>query len=128
MLKVFLPSLFSALFLFTTPILADPPDCAKNNEIEIGACLQEAAKKADRIMNETYNKKMSQLGNESKDRLRKAQRAWIVFRDMSCHYEADVAKGGSMEGELWQLCLEKMTKQRSKELEEYISCTENGCP
>jgi uncharacterized protein YecT (DUF1311 family) len=50
--------------------------------------------------------------------LRKAQRAWIAFRDAQCEYDGFEARGGSMEPMLVSGCLAELTRQRTKQLQD----------
>jgi uncharacterized protein YecT (DUF1311 family) len=48
--------------------------------------------------------------------LKKAQRAWIAYRDAVCEYEGYEARGGTMEPMLVNGCLARLTRTRTKEL------------
>jgi uncharacterized protein YecT (DUF1311 family) len=52
-------------------------------------------------------------------KLREAQRAWIVFRDAHCTVEGyDQARGGSMEPMVYHGCRARLTRERTRQLEE----------
>ncbi len=48
--------------------------------------------------------------------LRDAQRLWIKYRDAACDAEGFTVRGGTMEGLVVTICLERLTRQRSDEL------------
>ena len=45
-----------------------------------------------------------------------AQRAWIVFRDQACEAESLLARGGTMQPQLFHVCLARLTRQRTEDL------------
>lgn len=80
-----------------------------------------AFERADKELNEVYGKVMGVLDDESKQRLKKAQRAWVAFRDAEATFRADAeARGGSM----WPLIHEgirsRLTKERVVSLRELL--------
>lgn len=52
--------------------------------------------------------------------LRDAQRAWIPFRDKACEAESLLARGGSMQSQLYYSCLEQLTLERTKGLRFFV--------
>ena len=103
-------------------------DCNGGNMLEIGYCAAERLKHADTKLNRVYQAQQRRLRTEeSKTRLREAQRAWVSFRDKDCLYQAGLPSGSG-----WALddlsCRQVRTEQRIRELEEYLNCTQNGCP
>lgn len=85
---------------------------------------QEAAAefaKADKELNEVYAKVLEVLDDMAKEKLKRSQRAWVVFRDAEAEFRADAeARGGSM----WPLVHEgvrsSLTKERVKALKQYL--------
>ncbi len=73
--------------------------------------LVAAAREADREIDRTYDDRPT-----SAVRLREAQRAWIVFRDAHCAYDAYESRGGSMEPMLYQGCRARLTRERIAQL------------
>ncbi len=49
------------------------------------------------------------------------QRGWIAYRDGHCELAGWEAHGGSMEPMLVSGCLERLTRERTKQLREFIS-------
>ena len=64
--------------------------------VEMQACLQRRYKEADKALNGIYKQLMAKLEPARQEKLRAAQRAWILFRDASAEFEAGEAEGGSM--------------------------------
>lgn len=71
---------------------------------------------ADGDLNRAYQEKLAQEDKDGKSLLRKAQRAWIVFRDAECARQADFARGGTMAPLLGMTCLTSLTVRRVNEL------------
>ena len=59
-----------------------------------------------------------------------AQKAWLVFRDVQCEFEASGSVGGSVHPMIVAQCRAKLTKARTATLREMLSCQEGdlGCP
>jgi uncharacterized protein YecT (DUF1311 family) len=53
-------------------------------------------------------------------RMRRAQRAWVTFRDEHCAVAGYEARGGSMESMLVDGCRAELTRARSRQLRELI--------
>jgi uncharacterized protein YecT (DUF1311 family) len=83
---------------------------------------------ADKSLNQVYRNSMKNLQDKSaQQRLRDAQRAWIVFRDKDC-----LAQTGPREtsGSIWPLqhfaCMEQHTARRTEDLRQQ-ACGMEGC-
>lgn len=80
-------------------------------------------------LNETYQKLLRSLETPAaKQKLIKAQRAWLSFRDATCEYEAIAWTGGTGYGVVHSGCLAIMTSRRNQDLQSYASCDGSGCP
>jgi uncharacterized protein YecT (DUF1311 family) len=125
-----------------SPALAqeDPPvDCANAiTQADMNQCAYQDFEKADKELNAVY--KQALKSQEEVDRqsaeinpvyvgavkaLKKAQRAWIDYRDGHCDGVGYEAVGGSMQGMLISGCQATMTTARTKELRELIQGMEN---
>jgi uncharacterized protein YecT (DUF1311 family) len=58
----------------------------------------EALKQADAALNEAYKAAMASLDDTQKEALKRAQRAWIPYRDAAIAAEASLYAGGTLEG------------------------------
>ena len=82
----------------------------------------------DIALNGVYKSLVSSTGTASAKRmLASSQRAWIVFRDRDCAYEASGVQGGSMHAGWMYRCLEERTATRIQQLNAMLACTAPGC-
>lgn len=72
--------------------------------------------KADKELNRFYRHLMSTLTKDKQEQLKKAQRAWIAFRDAEADLEADGAGWGWPAS--WNASLARLTEARTKQLKE----------
>jgi len=99
------------------------------NQMELNICAWDEFNKNDSELNKLYQEKITSLNNqeypEYKDRLKKAQQAWIKFRDATCLYE--VGARGIESGSMWPMnqayCKAELTKARIKTLKDYVKKT-----
>jgi len=102
-------------------IAATPLASNAQSQQEMNTEAAENFKKADKELNEVYAKVLANLDDEAKENLKRAQRAWVVWRDAEAIFRADAeARGGSM----WPLVHEgirsRLTKERVKGLKELL--------
>ncbi|GAB1544347.1 lysozyme inhibitor LprI family protein [Scytonema sp. NUACC21] len=88
---------------------------------ELKYCSQLSYQTADRRLNEVYKKVTSNLLKEQKQILTAAQQAWIKFRDGNCNFETYSSRDGTGYEIFRNGCLERLTKQRTKDLEDFLS-------
>jgi uncharacterized protein YecT (DUF1311 family) len=116
--------------------LAPPPklNCNDaNSNHEMIACARAEYAAADKQLNSTYKKTIARMreiftredianagGQDPVEDLRDAQRAWIVFRDANCRWEATQMLGGSGQPLVLHGCLARMTKERVEAFENYL--------
>ena len=72
--------------------------------------------KADAAMNAAYKKLMAKLDAPDKAKLKKAQRAWLAFRDADAASLASQETGGSMYPMVYSSYVQEITEARTKEL------------
>ena len=98
--------------------------CAARELKQAEGELKVAFKRALKAAEEQYATGRSTPGLENMPNmpraLRKAQRAWEVFRDANCSYQDLVYYGGTMAPLAVTSCLRDMTKTRVKELNELV--------
>ena len=102
-------------------VVAAPVALHAQSQQEMNAEAAESFKKADKELNEVYAKVLANLDDGAKENLKKAQRAWVAWRDAEAAFRADAeARGGSM----WPLVHEgirsRLTKERVKSLKELL--------
>lgn len=77
--------------------------------------------KSDRELNAVYKQVHTGLNDESREKLKAAQRAWIAFRDAEAEFRADrVARGGSIYSMILFEEKKRLTDIRIKELKELL--------
>ncbi|MFA9204714.1 MAG: lysozyme inhibitor LprI family protein, partial [Flavobacteriales bacterium] len=65
-------------------------------------------------------KRMADLSNDRKTKLRDVQRKWIAYRDANCQFYAD-PDGGSLARVEANACMLRMTAARAEELAQAVS-------
>ncbi|MGQ3210824.1 MAG: lysozyme inhibitor LprI family protein [Shinella sp.] len=127
--------LASAAFLVSASFSAaqdGEPEIDCNNamaQIEMNICADRDYQAADTDLNAVYKKAMAaarEMDAQAKemgehyvgavDALKRAQRAWIGYRDGQCELAGFEARGGSMEPMLVSGCLADLTRKRTAEL------------
>ena len=76
-------------------------------------------KQADAELNRIYKMARESCDSEGKERLKKAQLAWIKYRELCCEAEASIYEGGSMSGLVHINCMIDLTKERTVRLRVY---------
>ena len=110
-----------AAFLFISSVSAQANCQTAETQMEINHCMYKEYKAADVKLNQAYQKvKALQDQKRDKQALKKAQRAWIRYRDLACTSYSLSAEGGSMQPMLHSQCLGTITRQRTKILREQI--------
>lgn len=87
---------------------------------QMNACSEQDMKMADDKLNLLYQKLTKQISDQQKQRLTKAQLAWINFRDKTCEYERGQFEGGTLATSTYKYCLARITRQRITDLENYL--------
>ncbi|MEL6608641.1 MAG: lysozyme inhibitor LprI family protein [Pseudomonadota bacterium] len=126
--------------VWASPALADElANCADPmTQLDMNICAHEAWERADADLNLAYGMAIDRareidadalewnsqrrVGTAETDAvtteemLRRAQRAWITYRDAACLVESDLARGGSLQPMLYAGCREDLTLQRTESL------------
>jgi len=104
-------------------------------QFDMNYCANEEYVEADTALNAAYKTVMSHMAETDKEltesmgasyagaveTLKKAQRAWIGYRDGQCQLSGYSARGGSMEPMLVSQCLAGLTKKRTQELKDLLT-------
>jgi uncharacterized protein YecT (DUF1311 family) len=101
-------------------------DCGKFSvQADLNQCNADNLQSADKALNKVYQALMAEQDDAAaKERLKAAERAWIVYRDRQCDFEAGPQEtGGSMWPTLVTGCLEYKTAERIRELMSLRTCT-----
>lgn len=111
----------------STPAMAiDSPlpniDCARaTTTVEMKYCADQAYQSAERQLNQTYEQVLTRLNPQEQQQLREMQQTWTGFRDRNCELEVSPTRDGMEYGLFLNACLERMTKQRTTDLENYLN-------
>ncbi|RGE45327.1 DUF1311 domain-containing protein [Comamonas testosteroni] len=96
-------------------------DCKPSgNQQQLNDCAAQDYRAADAQLNLRYREVMATLSPELRDALRSDQRRWLRGRDPACHQAAKAYAGGSMRPMIFSSCLEKATRKRTAELQEWL--------
>lgn len=123
----------AGLLAFAPPALAQEEpkvDCGNAmTQSDMNVCANKDYEAADKELNAVYRTTLTAMQATDKelgeidpnyvgavDALKKAQRAWIGYRDGQCDLAGFEARGGSMEPMLVSGCLADLTKKRTAEL------------
>ena len=74
----------------------------------------------DKMLNENYSILKDKLEREDFVELRKAQRAWITYRDEKCNFEYFYWREGTIRSIFYSSCQLDMTARRALELDGYL--------
>lgn len=113
-----------AAALFSTGANAQSNCSYAADQASLNRCADQALKAADATLNRTYKALMRQLDAPSQQRLKKAQRAWIAYKDAQCAFEAEPYLGGSIHPMVLATCLEAVTTSQTGLLEKRLYCEE----
>jgi len=114
---VFVRALLPLFVLFLLPGFARAQCDDKKTTIDINVCLAAELKKADAELHLVFQVKIKKLAAADAARLRKAQRAWIAYRDAHCDAEAGLYAGGTIAPSIQLGCRVNLTQLRTKEIE-----------
>lgn len=88
---------------------------------EMRDCAWSKFKQADAEMNEVYNTLMNRIDDPGhKLLLKKAQKAWLAYRDSVAEFEAYFFNGGSAKEQIKAYALARLTINRTTELKETL--------
>ncbi len=101
-----------------SPVLAQDVDCATDGtQLALTVCATRAFEAADAGLNDAYRAAVAAAVDAPQEALlRDAQRAWIPFRDAACAAAADRYRGGSIAPMVAATCLERLTRERTRDL------------
>ena len=111
-----------ALLVFCVASTASWAACQRNEfgVYEDAACASEAFSKADKNLNAIYKQLLSVLDDDSKVKLRAAQRAWISYRDAHARFVFSVEGDGSAGRMVASNDGEQKTRARIEELRNWL--------
>lgn len=106
-----------------------PPDCENAmTQTDMNICAGDAYAEADKALNVQWmaTKKAAAVWDDliesedrprgAEERLLKAQRAWLAYRDSQCEALGFTVEGGTMQPLVVSSCLADLTRKRTEEL------------
>ncbi len=87
-----------------------------STQAEASACAHREYQAADAELNQVYRRLSAKLDAEALEHLKKAETAWIKYRDADCEYEDSFYAGGTMRPMITYFCMARVTKARTAEL------------
>jgi uncharacterized protein YecT (DUF1311 family) len=101
--------------------------CSSGGQQDMNRCLDREYQHVHKRLNATYSRVLRDLQDTSQ--LRKAQAAWVRFRDLTCEYaNSGITKEGTLYPFAQNACLIDLTEKRIRDLEQYLEWKSNGCP
>ena len=108
----------SALILAVSVIISGS-FCNAQTMLEMKDDAGNKYKQADAEMTRIYKLARETCDDAGKEKLKKAQLAWIKYRDLCCEAEGSIYEGGSMSGLAQTNCMIEVTKERTNRLKAY---------
>ncbi|MFC0399484.1 lysozyme inhibitor LprI family protein [Paraburkholderia rhizosphaerae] len=106
-------------------VLAAQPDCANaTDQATMTQCANSSLKASDAKLNQTFHALQAKVSKPGKDKLQKAQRAWITWRDAQCDFNTLGSSGGSIHTLAQASCLDDLTQAQTKLLSSQLNCDE----
>jgi uncharacterized protein YecT (DUF1311 family) len=99
---------------FSRPVLAQCDQAGTTADIT--RCMSNEYEKADADLNRIYKLAFKGLDEKEAENLKKAQRAWIIYRNAQCDAEYAKWDGGSGGPAAHLGCLARLTRLRTREL------------
>ncbi|MEO5322656.1 lysozyme inhibitor LprI family protein [Mesorhizobium sp. CC13] len=108
-------------------------NCANaNDQATMNECADKAFRASDAELNTLYRQIQGRLKDDpgAAKLLVAAQRAWVGFRDAECDFSSSGVAQGSIYPMTVLQCHDGMTRQRIKDLQNYLKCDEGdtSCP
>jgi uncharacterized protein YecT (DUF1311 family) len=102
--------------------------CASGVQLYMNICSLYAYYVADAALNEQYQSLRSRLKEATaRDKLTKAQRAWVIWRDANCDFESSIWDGGSFRPTALATCRKGMTAERTEQIRASLQCESEPC-
>ena len=107
-------------------VLAAQPDCMSTATTQqaMNACAGQKLKASDQKLNSTYSALLAKTSKEGGEQLRKAQRAWVAWRDEQCRFDTMGTRDGSVNPMVFAQCVDDLTQQQTKHLAAQLHCEE----
>ncbi|QGZ65931.1 lysozyme inhibitor LprI family protein [Paraburkholderia acidisoli] len=116
----------AALAFLSAPAWSAQSDCmtTATTQQAMNACAGQKLKASDQQLNTTYNALLAKTSKPGGEQLRKAQRAWVAWRDAQCQFDTLGTRQGSVNPMVYTLCVNDLTQQQTKHLAAQLHCEE----
>jgi uncharacterized protein YecT (DUF1311 family) len=111
----------SLLLLLLLPNLASAQCKDAVSTKDMQDCMDSEWKRSDAELNRVYQESLKKLKPEQTALLKKAQRAWITYRDAQCEADYKMFAGGSAAPLALTQCRVTLTQERTKTLKDTSS-------
>lgn len=97
-------------------------DCSNpQTQQEINQCAVQGYNNADRELQALYQQMQTQMSDANRSQFDTTQQKWIEFRTAECRLEAKPNEGGSLYPTKFYRCMERITRDRMKQLQEQVA-------
>ena len=95
----------------------EPHPCEEfGSQAEATGCAHREYQAADAELNRVYKQLVAKVDAEEREFLKKAETAWIKYRDAECEFEDSFYAGGTIRPMINYFCMARVTKARTAEL------------
>ena len=108
--------------MLSQPVRPPPENCESADRLGLELCAVAKFRAADAELNRVYRELNSRERSDEENRhlLREAQQAWLAYRDKTCAWESDTARGGTAATLFAVNCLHEVTEERVSALKDHI--------
>jgi uncharacterized protein YecT (DUF1311 family) len=111
--------LFIIVFLCASATLG--PNLFSQTQAELTRREFARFERADTKLNKVYQELLATCDEVRKEKLVKAQRAWVAYRDAEAELESDGPRGGTAERMTFASVIANLTEERVKSLQDTFS-------
>jgi uncharacterized protein YecT (DUF1311 family) len=104
------------LLLFPSSVSVQCKDAISTKDMQ--DCMDNEWKKSDADLNRIYRESLKKLKPEQAALLKKAQRAWLTYRDAQCEAHYKMSAGGTAAPLALTQCRVTLTEERTKTMED----------
>lgn len=108
------------IVICTVVLLAMTQVCHSESTYDQIMRLNREFEAADKELNDVYVKLMKRSDEKNKEFLKKAQRAWLVFRDADSQFQYDMFRDGTLASVVGSQRMVNLTKARAADLKGYM--------
>lgn len=118
--------------ILTVLLLLLSLSCFAQTQTEMNMKANKTYQEADKELNKVYQKILKEYKSDVVfiDRLKKAQRIWITFRDAELEMKFPEEDKQAAYGSMYSLCassyLKELTEERTQRLKEWLKGAEDG--